>query len=85
VLDSGDRVFVSRNGFAGNQAAREFQVKKLLHARSEGFEAVHWDIKRKKREGKKAGGEERKTKKANITHSPFSVGSISGNSRKMVL
>jgi hypothetical protein len=30
-------------------------------------------------------GENEKLKKANITHSPCSVGSISGNSRKMVL
>jgi hypothetical protein len=76
VLDSGDRVFAlrSRSGFARDQAAREFQVRRLLHARSEGFEAVHWDIKRKKREGKGAGGEERKVKEGEYNSQSFQRG-----------
>jgi hypothetical protein len=65
VLDSRDRVFgfISRSRLAGDQTAREFQVRRLLHARSKkAFEALYWDIERKKREGKGAGGEERKAK-----------------------
>ena len=84
MLDSRDRVL--RSGFAEDQAAREFQVRRRsLHERSEGFETVPWDIK--KREGKRRGlrAKKEKQKKANRTHSPFSVGSISGNSRKIVL
>jgi hypothetical protein len=38
-------------------------------------------------EGNRSGQEVKneRQKKENITHSPFSVGSMSGNSRKMVL
>ena len=71
MLDSGNRVLNSRSGFARDQAAREFHVRRLLNARPEGFEAVHWGIKTKKRKGKGAGGEERKAKEGEYNSQPF--------------
>jgi hypothetical protein len=58
----------------GTRPLGKFQVRRLLHARSEGFEAVHWDTKRKKREGKGAGGEERKAKEGEYNSQPFQRG-----------
>ena len=69
-------------------------TRPLGNFRLEDFEAAHWDIERKKREGKGREGKGRggwlevkneKQQKENTTHSSLSVGSISGNSRKMVL
>jgi hypothetical protein len=42
-------------------------------------------MQRRTTEGKKLELKKKKEKKANITYSPFSVGSMSGNSRKIVL
>jgi hypothetical protein len=65
VLDSRDREFqfASRSGLAGDQATGEFQVRKLLHARSKAFEDMYWDMERKKRERKEAGVKNEKQKK----------------------
>jgi hypothetical protein len=64
---------LSRSGFAGDKAARDLQVRMLLHARSEGFGAVYGVIKRKKREGKRREQEVKseKQKKVNINSQFF--------------
>ncbi len=51
---------------------------------SEDFAVVRGGMKRRGREGKGIEVKKEKQKKADITHSPFSAGSISGNSRKIV-
>lgn len=100
MMDSWDRVgeFRPRRGDSGDEAARELKSEDFFTHNQRAWELKKREVKA---EGGKARGDEEKglllkekkpeaakdenEKKANITHRPFSVGSISGNSRKTVL